>query len=73
MRFIYATMLAILGALQVTLALLLMEMYHLSLRGYWIKLCPEEVWTIAVALVGGVFIFLSAVKMALRKDSITPT
>jgi len=69
MRFIYATVLAVLGALQVTLALLLAEIYYLSLSGRWIRLCPEEAWTIVVAFAGGIFIFLSAVGMVLRKDA----
>jgi len=73
MRFICATMLAVLGALQVTLALLLAEIYHLSLSGNWIRLCPEEAWTIAVAFAGGIFIFSSAVGMVLRKDAVAST
>jgi len=45
-----------LGCLLIVLAVCLAEMLILSLRGYEIKLCPSEVWYVAVALAGGIFI-----------------
>jgi len=56
-----------LGCLLVVLAFCLAEMLILSLRGYWIRLCPPEAWFVAVALAGGIFIISYAINRVIKE------
>jgi len=66
-RAAFLTTILTLGCLLIVLAVCLAEMLILSLRGYWIRLCPPEVWFVAVALAGGIFIISYAINRVVKE------
>jgi len=66
-RVAFLTAVLTLGCLLVVLAFWLAEMLILSLRGYVIRLCLPEVWFIAVALAGGIFIISYAINRVVEE------
>jgi len=60
-RTAFLTAVLTLGGLLIVLAFCLAEILILSLRGYVIKLCLPELWFVAVALAGGIFIISYAI------------